>query len=419
MKFLRTVSTQRLLAIVAGLIIAVAGGTAIAVAAAGGGAVPPREPLAQAPPPGRHGADASSGITARITFTNNLIDSTDIQGSDPILTGASGRLWLSHDHASLRLELQGDNGDAQVVVKNGAFSIYDPTVEHRLQGHAARRRRLADSARPADRARSRSVAQIQTAAEPADAAASTSPAPTPARRRRPAGLQGRALAQARRRAARRRPARLGRGARRPAAASRSTRAAVSTPVLELKATDISFGPVSAERLHDQPAGRGQGRQDLAPAAHAAPATARKRERRPAARAKAHAEVTGPAAVQAHLPFTLAAPEQARRPPAPVGPAARLGRTPGGARHLRPGPRRDRGDRADRARARRASSRVAERRRPARPQPPDRVDQRASPGRSSPPRSEPSCASRPAGVAYTVLGSVPPTAAESAARQLAP
>ena len=37
MKLLRTISTQRLLAIIAGLVIAVAGGTAIAFAAAGNG----------------------------------------------------------------------------------------------------------------------------------------------------------------------------------------------------------------------------------------------------------------------------------------------------------------------------------------------------------------------------------------------
>jgi len=42
MRFLRTVSTQRLLAIIAGLVIAIAGGSAIALAAAGSGPVPPR-----------------------------------------------------------------------------------------------------------------------------------------------------------------------------------------------------------------------------------------------------------------------------------------------------------------------------------------------------------------------------------------
>ena len=124
MKFLRTVSTQRLLAIIAGVIIAVVGGTAIAVAASNGGPTPRKESLATA----LHraaGARAVDGITARIQFTNNLIDSSDLQGTDPILNGATGRLWISNN-GQLRLELQGDNGDAQVVVNNGTFSIYDP-----------------------------------------------------------------------------------------------------------------------------------------------------------------------------------------------------------------------------------------------------------------------------------------------------
>ena len=125
MKILRTISTQRLLAIIAGLIIAVAGGTAIAFAAAGNGRVPPRESLAQALHQAAT-APSPNGIFARITFTNHLIDSSDLQGTDPILSGASGRLWLSPSTHEMRLELQGDNGDAQVVVKNGAFSIYDP-----------------------------------------------------------------------------------------------------------------------------------------------------------------------------------------------------------------------------------------------------------------------------------------------------
>ena len=125
MRFLRPVSTQRLLAIVAGVILAAAGGTAIAVAASGNGTVPPREPLAQA----LHQAATApqvSGITARIHFTNNLIASSDLQGTDPILNGASGRVWLSNDGRA-RLELQGQNGDAQATLdQNGNYSIYDP-----------------------------------------------------------------------------------------------------------------------------------------------------------------------------------------------------------------------------------------------------------------------------------------------------
>src|SRR5438045_1458472 len=112
MKFLRTVSTRRLVAVIAGLLAVAAADTAIAVAASGNGPVPPREPLAKAV----HQALAAQpveGITARISFTNHLIDATNIQGSDPILQGATGRLWLSlaPGHRQVRLELQGDNGD--------------------------------------------------------------------------------------------------------------------------------------------------------------------------------------------------------------------------------------------------------------------------------------------------------------------
>ena len=56
MKILRTISTQRLLAIIAGLIIAVAGGTAIAFAAAGGGARPAARVARAGASPGGHRA---------------------------------------------------------------------------------------------------------------------------------------------------------------------------------------------------------------------------------------------------------------------------------------------------------------------------------------------------------------------------
>ena len=103
MGFLRTASTRRLLATIAGFVIAAIGCTAIAVAATSGGPVPPPKPLADA----IHDALAASppvGISAQITFTNNLIGSSEIVGSDPLLTGAGGRLWLTKGH--LRLELQ-------------------------------------------------------------------------------------------------------------------------------------------------------------------------------------------------------------------------------------------------------------------------------------------------------------------------
>ena len=65
MRFLRTASTRRLLAVIVGLAAAIAAGSAIAVAASGSGPVPVRKPLPQA----IHSAltaPAPAGITARI-----------------------------------------------------------------------------------------------------------------------------------------------------------------------------------------------------------------------------------------------------------------------------------------------------------------------------------------------------------------
>ena len=127
MKFLRTAPTGRLLAVIGGLIIAIAAGTAIAVAATGNGPVPKAKPLARAV----HDALTAkpvTGITADITFTNNLISSDDLPGvtADPLLQGTQhGRVWLTNDHR-LRIEFQGDNGDANLVVNKNSFWISDP-----------------------------------------------------------------------------------------------------------------------------------------------------------------------------------------------------------------------------------------------------------------------------------------------------
>jgi outer membrane lipoprotein-sorting protein len=131
-KFLRTAPTGRLLAVIAGVVVAIAAGTAIAVAAAGSGAVPKRERLAVALHQAMN-APAVKGISARITFTNSLIGSSDFQGTDPLLQGTpTGRLWIG-DHR-LRLELQSDNGDAQIVVNGDRFWISDPAQQTVYKG---------------------------------------------------------------------------------------------------------------------------------------------------------------------------------------------------------------------------------------------------------------------------------------------
>ena len=132
MTFLRTASTRRLLGVIAGIVAAIAATAAIAVAASGSGPAPKAQPLAAAIHQAL-GAKTVHGVTADITFTNHLIDASALQGSDPILSGATGRLWLSDRH-ELRLELQSANGDAEVLVAKGRFWISDPASHTVYEG---------------------------------------------------------------------------------------------------------------------------------------------------------------------------------------------------------------------------------------------------------------------------------------------
>src|SRR4249919_709032 len=105
---LRTTPTRRLVAVCLALVAIAVTGTTIALAASGGGPVPPAKPLPQA----IHSALAApsvSGVRADVTFTNHLVDSASLPGSDTLLTGAHGRLWVSGGHM-LRLELQSNQG---------------------------------------------------------------------------------------------------------------------------------------------------------------------------------------------------------------------------------------------------------------------------------------------------------------------
>jgi outer membrane lipoprotein-sorting protein len=137
MNYLRRISTLRLLAIGAALTLFAAASAAIALAATGGGPTPPPKPLAEAV----HDALSAppvEGVTARVHFTDNLIGESVLEGSDPLLGGASGRLWASAD-GRLRLELQADvskssGGDFQVVVDKRSFTVYDPGTETAYEG---------------------------------------------------------------------------------------------------------------------------------------------------------------------------------------------------------------------------------------------------------------------------------------------
>lgn len=155
-RFLRTAPTRTLLATIAGLVVAIAGGAAIAVAASSGGPVPPRASLASAvhraitAPP-------AQGFSADIGFTNNLIGASELQGTDPLIQGGSGHIWVSN--SALRIELYGDNGDPEIVVAGGSWWISDPMLRTVYQGTLP--------AQPADKTRGQthtppSLSEIQT-----------------------------------------------------------------------------------------------------------------------------------------------------------------------------------------------------------------------------------------------------------------
>jgi outer membrane lipoprotein-sorting protein len=142
MSLLRTLPTRRLIALVIVVVAVAAGGTAIALGAVGGGETPPAKPLAVAVHDAVTGPEVA-GITARITFTNKLIDSSSLEGGGPLLKGASGRLWLGGGQR-LRLELQTDNGDAQIVSDGTTAWVYDSGSHTVYRGKLPQHGKFAD-----------------------------------------------------------------------------------------------------------------------------------------------------------------------------------------------------------------------------------------------------------------------------------
>lgn len=136
MTFLRRISTPRLIALCALTLVVVIGGATVAVATSGDGAEPAPKPLANAVHDALDAPDVP-GISADIEFSNDLVDVGSFEGSYPLLTGATGRLWASPaEGGKLRLELQADEGgnDTQVLVADGRFEIYDGSSETVYRG---------------------------------------------------------------------------------------------------------------------------------------------------------------------------------------------------------------------------------------------------------------------------------------------
>jgi outer membrane lipoprotein-sorting protein len=131
MNILRRLPISRLLLLCV-LVIAV-GVSATALAfALDSGPIPPPKPLADAV----HDALAAApveGVSASVQLTDHLLEGASLAGaggeagqlaSSPLLTGASGRLWIAKD-GRVRLELQAEKGDTQILYDGHTASMYD------------------------------------------------------------------------------------------------------------------------------------------------------------------------------------------------------------------------------------------------------------------------------------------------------
>jgi outer membrane lipoprotein-sorting protein len=134
---LRRLPLSRLLLLCA-LVIAI-GVSATAIASAvDSGPTPPAKPLAQAVHDTLAGAQSAhiEGLSANIQLTDNLLEGASLATgggaggggggltSSPLVTGASGRLWIAKD-GRVRLELQSGKGDTQILYDGHTVTMYD------------------------------------------------------------------------------------------------------------------------------------------------------------------------------------------------------------------------------------------------------------------------------------------------------
>lgn len=291
MSLLRTLPTGRLVALLVAVAAIAAGGTAIALGAVGGGPAPPAKPLARAVHEAITAPDVN-GITARITFTNKLIDSSSLEGGGPLLKGAKGRLWLGDGH-KLRLELQTDNGDAQIVSDGTSAWVYDPSSNTVYQAKLPQDKSSGDATKD----KAPTLAEIQKSIDELMQSADLSGA-------NPSNVAGRP-AYTVRVSPKHDGGLLGAGELAwDATKGVPLRAAVyaqgnKTPVLELKAENISYGKVAASVFDvTPPAGAKVVNVDVPQGAGEGHAGAKDAEK----------PVTGVDAVSKALPFKLSAPE---------------------------------------------------------------------------------------------------------------
>lgn len=244
--------------------------TALAFAL-GSGPTPPPKPLADA----IHDALSSQpveGVSAQVQFSDRLLEGASLDSggggsslsSNPLLTGASGRVWVSRDGA-FRLELQSQQGDTQIYGDGqGTISMYDAATntlyrytapahdERSALGGAAQGQNGAQSGSAGGGSdhEAPSVTKIEEALSKLGEHAEVSGA-------QPTDIAGQAAYTVRVQPKEKGSLIGGAELSWDAAHGVPLRAAVystgsSTPVIELAATSISYGPIEASTLQFQP-----------------------------------------------------------------------------------------------------------------------------------------------------------------------
>jgi len=134
--FLRRLPLSRLL-LLCGLVVAIGISITAIAFALNTGSTPPPEPLADAVHDALTagaGGNQIQGVSARVQLTDHLLEGANLASgsgsgagelsSSPLLTGASGRLWISRE-GHVRLELQSERGDTQIYYDGHTVSMYD------------------------------------------------------------------------------------------------------------------------------------------------------------------------------------------------------------------------------------------------------------------------------------------------------
>jgi outer membrane lipoprotein-sorting protein len=124
LKSLSSLHRRLLAAFAAVALLALGGGIALG-ASDSASPKPPRRPLAQAVLTALQ-APPVEGVTAKIRFANRLLPAGSLPKGATLPFGASadGRLWLRRD-GRLRLDLRSDAGDAEIIYDGSRVRIYD------------------------------------------------------------------------------------------------------------------------------------------------------------------------------------------------------------------------------------------------------------------------------------------------------